>query len=294
MKYLLRDSLHLLLYIGVVSLNVWLLAFSNAPLWYLPIGIILQGFIFVGTMEAFHQAVHMNLHPWRPLNIFLGRLTGAHLGLGFQAYRRFHMTHHSTTNTPRDPEKAFYEKPASVLGMFAYPFVYLFRNANVINKGAYLRPEEVSAHRLEVISTLLFRLMTIAVTYFYPLQMLLAYWLPYIVFFYVELFLSQSQHYFSNERNRAPRGDEHYAEGVNVNLPWPLDYLCLYTNQHATHHVKSSIKWYDTPAMSRRDAQQVVSIGFFEFLHACLTYGPRAWRLADDPELKKETPVLVR
>lgn len=280
MKFLFRDTLHLTIYFGLVAANTWLLAFESAPTWYLPIGVILQGFIFVGTMEAFHQAVHMNLHPWRPLNIFLGRLTGAHLGLGFNAYRRFHMTHHSTTNTPQDPEKAFYETPASALGMFVYPFVYLFRNANVINKGYYLRPEEVSSHRVEVLSTLVFRLGTIAVTYFYPMQMLFAYWLPYLVFFYVELFLSQSQHYFSIERQKAPRGTEHYAEGVNVNLPWPLDYLCLYTNLHATHHVKASIKWYETPSITRRDAHRVVSIGFFEFLFACLTKGPRAWRQA--------------
>lgn len=291
MKSLLRDTFHLSLYVGLLSLNVWFLAFSYAPLWYLPIGIVLQGFMFVGTMEAFHQAVHMNLHPWRSFNIFLGRLTGAHLGLGFQAYRRFHITHHSTTNTPCDPEKAFYESPASVFGMFAFPFVYLFRNANVINRGTYLRPEEVSLHRKEIASTFLFRIGTLAVTYLYPLQMLLAYWLPYLVFFYVELFLSQSQHYLSTERERAPRGDEHYAEGVNVRLPWPLDYLSLYTNLHATHHVKASIKWYETPSMTRRDAHRIVSIGFFQFLHACLTKGPRSWRQA---AVENQTVVLVR
>lgn len=277
MKSLYRDTLHLFVYSTVVSANTWLLV-AGGPSWYLPAGIVIQGFIFVGTMEAFHQAVHMNLHPWRPFNILLGRLTGAHLGLGFSAYRRFHMTHHSTTNTADDPEKAFYEKPATTLGMLVYPFVYLVRNANVINRGSYLRPEEVTAHRLELFSSLAFRIGTITVTYFHPFPMLLAYWLPFLVFFYIELFLSQSQHYFSTECQKAPRGIEHYAEGVNVNLPWPLDYLCLYTNLHATHHVKASIKWYETPSMTKRDASHVVSIGLIAFLHACLTKGPRRWR----------------
>ncbi len=278
MKSIFEDTLYLLVFTALAVSNSWALASGSSPSWFVPISVLFQGFMFVGLMEAFHQTVHMNLYPWRPLNIFLGRLMGAHLGLGFTAYRRFHMTHHSTTNTPSDPEKAFYQSPASTLGLLFYPFVYLFRNAGVVNKGAYLRLKDRSAHRFEMATVLLFRIGTVAVTFYYPMQMLMAYWLPYYVFFYIELYMSQSQHYFSYEQQKAPRGIEHYKAGVNVSLPWPFGFLCMYTNLHATHHVKASIKWYKTPSITRRDASHVVSIGFLSFLHIVLTRGARLWR----------------
>lgn len=273
-----RDTLYLSFYFGVLAGNSWLLATGSGPQWLMPILILVQGFIFVGLMEGFHQAVHMNLYAWRPFNTLLGRLLGAHLGIGFAAYRRFHIIHHATTNTAQDPEKPFYGQRASRLGLLLYPFLLLMRNANIVNKGQYVNAEEQRSHRLELISILAFRAATVVLTWFFPLAMLMAYWLPYVVFFYVELLMSQSQHYFSQERQSAPRGVEHYQESVNVNLPWPLGFLCMYTNHHATHHVHAATKWYDMPKTTHRDSNHVISIGFLKFFSMCLTQGARQWR----------------
>lgn len=272
-----RDTLYLSLFTAMLAVNSWLLAASVLPVWAIPIAVLGQGLMFVGLMEAFHQAVHLNLHVWRPVNLWLGRLAGSHLGLGFLAYRRFHMAHHVNTNTADDPEKDFYQSPASRMGLWLYPFIYLFRNAGVINSGRYLRSEDRLVHRFEMISITVFRLLTIGFTVLYPWEMAIAYWLPYYVFFYIELYISQSQHYFSIETQVAPRGLQHYSEGMNMRLPLPLGFLCMYTNEHATHHVRASIKWYDTPARTRQDADHVRSIGVFDFLRVLFSSGAKRW-----------------
>ncbi|KVC85036.1 hypothetical protein BGV71_09855 [Burkholderia ubonensis] len=228
-------------------------------------------------MEGFHQAVHFNLHDWRPVNTLLGRLFGAHLGLGFTAYRRFHLEHHALTNTPDDPERAFYEKAVPAWMMFLAPFVALVRNANVINRGAYVPDGDLRSHQRELISLVIVRILMMTLTVAYPLQMLWLHWAPYLVFFLVELMISQSQHYFSAERRAAPKGLEHYEEGVNIRLPAVLGFLILYTNHHATHHVKASLKWYQVPAQSRRDAALVREIGLLQFAGVCLREGGKKW-----------------
>lgn len=283
MKVFIRDTVYLAVFLAVFGANSWALATGFAPGGLVPLLVLLQGLMFVGLMELFHQAVHLNLHRSRALNLILGRLAGAHLGLGFVAYRRFHLAHHNNTNTADDPERDFYQTPASTTGLWLYPFIYLFRNAGVINQGKYLRAEDRLGHRVDLVSILVFRAASIALTVVYPWPMLMAYWLPYFVFFYIELYMSQSQHFFSAEARQAPRGLEHYAASVNITLPFPLGFLCLYTNEHATHHVKASVKWYDTPAKTREDAAYVCSIPAIAFLKVLFSEGAKQW--TPTPEL---------
>jgi fatty acid desaturase len=277
MKTALRDSLWLGAVGVALVVNSFLLIYPATSGWYAWIGVPLQGLLFVGLMEGFHQAVHFNLHDWRPANMLLGRLFGAHLGLGFTAYRRFHLEHHALTNTPGDPERFFYEKAIPAWMMFLVPFVALARNANVINRGVYVPQDERSSHRRELLSLIVARVLMLALTIFYPLPMLWLYWMPYLVFFLVELMISQSQHYFSTERPIAPKGVEHYAEGVNIRLPAALEFLILYTNHHATHHAKASLKWYEIPGQSRRDAALFREVGLLEFACRCLHEGGKKW-----------------
>jgi fatty acid desaturase len=272
-----RDSLWLGAVGAVLVANSLLMVHPASPGWYAWLGVPIQGLLFVGMMEGFHQAVHFNLHDWRPANMLLGRLFGALLGLGFTAYRRFHLEHHALTNTPSDPERFFYEKAISAGMMFLVPFVALVRNANVINRGAYVPEGEYRSHRNELLSLVAARSLMVALTIFYPLSMLWLYWVPYLVFFLVELMIAQSQHYFSAERPVAPKGVEHYAEGVNIRLPAALGFLILYTNHHATHHVKASLKWYEVPAQSRRDAALVREVGLLQFAYRCLREGGKKW-----------------
>lgn len=277
MKSALRDSLWLGTVGAVLVVNSLLLVHPASSGWYVWLGVPIQGLLFVGMMEGFHQAVHYNLHDFRPANMLLGRLFGAHLGLGFTAYRRFHLAHHALTNTPEDPERFFYEKAMPAWKLFLVPAVGLVRNANVINRGAYVPQSERRAHRLELMSLFVPRVLAVVLTVFYPLPMLWLYWLPYLVFFIVELLLSQSQHYFSAERPAAPKGIEHYAEGVNIRLPSVIGFLLLFTNHHATHHVKASLKWYEVPAQSRRDAELVQEIGLLQFAGVCMRKGGKKW-----------------
>lgn len=280
MRTMIRDTVFMATHAFLMAANT-LLIMDNAELyWLLLILICLQGFFFVGIMEAFHQSVHANLFAYRPANNFFGYLAGSFMGLSFVAYKRFHIIHHATTNTHKDPEKNFYAVQAPLLGVLLYPFVFLVRNANIINKGNYLKEGDVGSHRLAMTLIVLFRVASLVLTVFYPYIMLLTYWLPYVIFFYVELILSQSQHYLSEERMVAPRQKDQYRDAINILLPWPLEFACLYTNHHATHHVYAGAKWYAIPGKTKADGNLVVNIGFFSFFKRCLEQGARRWKSA--------------
>ena len=264
----------------LMAANTLLIVYMAERYWLIPFLIILQGFFFVGVMEAFHQSVHSNLFASRAVNNFFGYLSGSLMGLSFIAYKRFHIIHHATTNTHKDPEKDFYLDQAPLLGVLFYPFVFLMRNANIINKGRYLKEGDAGTHRFAMALIVLFPVIAVVFTVFYPYIMLIAYWLPYVVFFYVELLMSQSQHYLSKERIVAPRQKDQYQDAVNILLPWPLEFASLYTNHHATHHVYAGSKWYDIPRKTKADSNLVINMGFFSFFKRCIEQGAREWKAA--------------
>jgi len=278
---LIRDLLFNGLYLGLMLINTLLIVFTVGGYYLLPLLIVLQGFFMVGQMEMLHQAVHSNLFTVRWINNFFGFLAGILHGISFIAYKRFHIIHHGYCNTAKDPEKHYYPIKSPLRALLLYPSILLIRNANVINSGRYLKMEngDLILHKLNMICIFVIPIASILLTVEYPKEMLLAYWLPYVVFFYVELFMAQSQHYFSDERATAPRQNEQYKEAVNILLPWPLGFLCLYTNHHATHHVHPSAKWHQIPTKTHEDAEYVFSLSLFDFIRTCLKHGAREWRV---------------
>lgn len=273
-----KDTYYMLLYLSVLFINTIIVIYYIDNYWLLPICVFIQGIIFVGFMEGFHQAVHSNLFSVRPVNTVFGFIFGAFLGISFIAYKRFHITHHATTNTSKDPEKLFYNDKLATYKIILFPFAFLLKTATIVNKGEYLKEEDKLMHSVAKTINIIFPLIPIVLTIFYFKIMLFVYWLPYLVFFYVEIFMSQSQHYFSAERESALRSQDQYKDSVNILLPWPLGFLCLYTNHHATHHVQASLKWYDTPKRTKLDSDKVFSMNFLTFISKCIK-GTRQWKI---------------
>jgi len=274
-----RDTFYMLLYLSILAINTLTIIYYNDNYWVMPICIFIQGVIFVGFMEGFHQTIHSNLFSIKIVNNIFGFIFGAFLGISFVAYKRFHIKHHATSNTSKDPEKLFYRNKLATYKLLLFPFAFLLKTASIVNKGNYLKEQDSFLHNLAMKLNTLFPLIPITLTIFFPKIMLFTYWLPYLVFFYVEIFMSQSQHYFSVERESALRSQDQYKDSVNILLPWPLGFLCLYTNHHATHHVQASLKWYDTPKRTKLDSEKVFSMNFLKFIALCISKGTRHWKI---------------
>jgi fatty acid desaturase len=220
------------------------------------VGVIARAF-FVGLIEVFHQSVHLNLLPAKSANIAIGLFLGGFFGTGFFAYRGFHLRHHVTTNTIDDPERVFYggrvAKYGRLISLLLVP-LFVLRYANAVNKSAiYFSPSEARKAWLDKVSIVLVGLMLVGLLVLHPVAWGKAFALPMMVFFFLEYFMAQSQHYGKEVLLVAPRGEQHYSAGINVYLPWWLSFVCLFTNLHAVHHSRPSLKWYEVWGRFKRD-----------------------------------------
>lgn len=250
--------------------------------WYLLIPLLLcQALLFVGLMEAFHQAVHRNLHAHRAINNALGRLLGAHLGFSFTCYRRFHNQHHARANHSDDPEKLLYQREISVMEQCLAPGWHLFKSTMIVNRGDFLQASDTRIASYERASVVVFKVGALVLTLAFPMPMIFAYWLPFIIFTYIESIVSQSQHYFWPQTPVDHRVD--HAASLNLTLPSPISFLLLNTNYHATHHVAPRTKWYAMPHARPSvsgAAKALATMDFWTFARSWIRV-PRRWASGD-------------
>jgi len=78
-----------------------------------------SGLCLAAFFLLMHEGTHGTLSRFRPLNRFLGTLTGLPIFLGFSGYRVLHLRHHDNLGGPDDPDE--YEnlsrRPAILLGL---------------------------------------------------------------------------------------------------------------------------------------------------------------------------------
>lgn len=239
-----------------VSLWTTLILFWNT--WWALLLVPAFGVMLSGLSETMHQGVHGNLcGRVRPLNDLLGKITGAVVGIDFTAYREFHLKHHRLVNTPDDPERPIYSMPAyaahgvgwkdrsrlsrfgsflSVLGMFA---VAMFSG---FNGSAW----HVVFMRLAIPSVIGTIGYFEGLRYLIPVKILVTWLLPFMVLICVDFFLTQSEHYGTQDKPSAERInlDEQYQVSWNLKLPWPLSFMVFRRNLHAEHHGYPGMHWW--------------------------------------------------
>ncbi|MFO3797019.1 MAG: fatty acid desaturase, partial [Anaerolineales bacterium] len=274
-----RDFLFLSVYFMVLALNTWLLSRLEFSFLLVPF-ILLQGIALIGLVEAFHQAVHLNLLPGRLSNQILGGLLGGFLGMGYFAYRGFHLKHHQTTNSLEDPERLFHVESrlcSSPVLALLLSLCNLFRYSYIVNRaGIYFSARECSLAWVDKLFALIVTAVLLILLVLFPLAWLKVLGLPLLVFGCFEFLMGQSQHYQKVDVDVAPRGAEHYVAGININIPYPLAFMMLFTNLHATHHAKPAIKWYETPARLQEDIRQGIAsnpVSLLVFLRCWFTCG---------------------
>jgi len=257
-----KDVVFLCAYFLILASNGWLLSQLQFGVLLLPF-VFLQGVALIGIVEAFHQAVHLNLLPGRLPNQILGSVLGGFLGMGYFAYRGFHLKHHQTTNSQEDPERLFHVEsrlrlsPALAL---LFSLGSLFRYSHIVNNaGLYFSARERSLAWVDKVFALVVTATLLVLLVLFPLAWLKVLGLPLLVFGCLEFLMGQSQHYQKPDVDVAPRGEEHYVAGVNISIPYPLAFMMLFTNLHATHHAKPAIKWYETPQRLKDDIRKGVA-----------------------------------
>jgi fatty acid desaturase len=80
---------------------------SWLSLWWLPLLWLAQVFGMTGLSNGAHEAVHRHLFYIRRLDRLAGRLMHGLLLLNFDVHQRYHLTHHASLGTDRDPEGVF-------------------------------------------------------------------------------------------------------------------------------------------------------------------------------------------
>lgn len=274
-----RDVVFLSVYFMVLALNTWLLLRLEFSFLLVPF-VLLQGIAFIGLVEAFHQAVHLNLLPGRLPNQVLGGVLGGFLGMGYFAYRGFHLKHHQTTNSLEDPERLFHVESrlcSSPVLALLFSLCNLFRYSYIVNSaGIYFSARERSLAWVDKLFALIVTATLLILLVLFPFAWLKALGLPLLVFGCFEFLMGQSQHYQKPDVDVAPRGAEHYVAGVNISIPYPLAFMVLFTNLHATHHAKPGIKWYETPVRLQDDIRQGIAsrpMSSLVFLRRWFAYG---------------------
>lgn len=239
---------------------------------------VLEGFCLIGFVEAFHQACHNNLLGRGRTNVIVGSLIGAMLGTSYPAYRRFHLLHHAFTNVDTDPEVDFFQKRSGRIATLLTVPLKVAGYSNVVNSAKYLaRPRDLRLHKLCLGLTWAIRLLLVAFLVSDPRGFAFSVAIPFVVFTYLEFFITQSQHYESPVLRAAPRGMEHYAVSVNIAMPRFLAFLCLNTNMHATHHVGPARKWYTAYLDVAKDGKEKDIVAFSAFLRRWWKGGSKVW-----------------
>lgn len=240
--------------------------------------------MLLGFSEMMHQGAHGNLcGRVKSLNHALGRVAGAVVGIDMNAYREFHLAHHRLVNTPDDSERPIYADPRNV----AIGVSWKNRSAFgcfagfLLSLGSYMRgmltafnPNDwlVWLMRLGVPAIIgsIGYLRGLRETI--PLLLLVAWYLPFALYFVPDFFLAQSEHYGTMDKPTAERIDnnEQYEISWNLKLLPPLSFMVFSRNLHAEHHGTPGIHWWYA-----RDKMTGRTFPAFAYLRQWWANGPR-------------------
>lgn len=260
-----------IIFLGIFFLNNLLISILN-DFFVIPF-VIIQGLMFVGFIEAFHQTIHSKLMPNKNVNVVIGTVIGAFFGTSFQAYRRFHLNHHKYCNTPNDPEILFYKfrdnkKISNPYVTLIFSPAILMRYTGIINK------YERKMSNIEKMLIALVYVFLFLVIYKYGWVIFLKHiGIPFLIFSMIEYLIGQSQHYNKEIKNEIDRKDK---QSINLILPYWVSFLVLFTNFHSTHHIFPGCPWYGIYNKFKKEEKYYShNLSFFQFLKLWLKKGPK-------------------
>lgn len=269
------------IFCAVIALNL-ISIFTIANPYMALVCAVIQGVLYVGVLEALHQATHGNLFTARWANRAVGMVLGALLFMPYTRYKFFHAYHHAYTATDLDPEKALYVSPMK--GAFA-PFILapwgqVGFSSLVLKTNKYLKERYSSEDAVSIAFVFLCLGAFLACLAVDPWRAVCAFLIPFCVFAWADYLFNQAEHYnipiLESER------PEQATSSNDLLLPRWLSVIFLNRNLHRVHHCFPKTPWYSAPAKFRQMQQEGVglasqTLSFGEFCKNYFNNGPRHW-----------------
>lgn len=241
--------------------------------------------MLAGMAEVVHQAAHGALFGrFRPLNNLLGTIAALMLfGIDLRAYRRFHFKHHQTVNTRNDTELLFYGLPAylekikswqklSFLGKITLIPSTIALLGKTIAKEFYSNSPFIKILGFGIPAAIAIIGLSQGFLYSIPLQIFIAWYLPFGLFLFIDLFITQSEHYNTNgiaDKNTV-RATDQYQISWNLKLPRIIEFMVMARNLHAEHHQNPGTHWF-----MARDQKRGRTLPLKNYLKSWWINGPR-------------------
>ncbi len=260
-------------FLAILAANSVLIVMVPCPLALRLMLAVIQGLLFVGVLEAVHQATHENLFRQRWANKWVGTVLASLLMLHFVHYRFFHAYHHAHTATSQDPERALYQGSTAraATAWLLAPWSYL-QFSLTVTRDQHVSERYSAACQTNAMILFAFVATVVGLTAIWSQESILAYWLPLALFAWFDYPLNQAEHYGMTE---IPEGASPAAVTNDLILPSFFCWMFLFRNYHRVHHLAPKTPWHDAREVFFQGLGPQLSFG--EFLAQYFKRGPRLW-----------------
>ncbi|STX29734.1 Fatty acid desaturase [Legionella beliardensis] len=239
------------------------------PLWLKLLFSVLIGFVLSGMINLAHECLHQKFAGHRWLNYSVGRVAASLLLVNFTVFKWHHLFHHQYVGTDKDTEnnadfktlsqylvalsglRLAKKKIASSFAVLGQQYPYYINTQKQKSEAYY-----------DSLILLIFLLILLSLTCFYPQHMLFAYWLPLLFAYSGIMFFAIPEHngckpikgYYSLARsvftNRLVRffmwnGNFHAEHHIHPGaLPYVLKDICEKEKNYIWYREKSYLKWH--------------------------------------------------
>ncbi|MEZ8775667.1 fatty acid desaturase [Vibrio sp. 10N.247.310.17] len=240
---------------SVVCLWAFVLRF-NSILGFITASLF-TGFALSGLINAAHECTHNTHYRNKWLNQFAGTIMCLPLLLNYHLYRWKHLDHHRYVGTSRDTEiprhfnsRRDYIATMLGLGYWKYILSSLFQCLLRDFPTSINTRRKQNAVMLNAGLLLLVMLSLVIITFTWPLEILLGYWLPMITAIVLINIFSLAEHYRISPESLA------VAESRTVLSNSVVRYFIWNANFHTEHHYFPKIQSYHLPHIYTQTAKQ--------------------------------------
>lgn len=231
---------------------------------------IFLGTISIGWFAAIHECVHHTFHRNRKINHAFGVFWSCPVLLNYSLYRYYHIEHHRYATIEGDPEP-----PTHFDGVWSYlkdlPTVWFIKRFTRLGlatlAGRYPPYVKKPQHKRDVLidqyCLLVWLAAALLATAYFPVEALLAYWLPLALYFPMITVTGLPEHYLCEP-----------APGVLINTRTTRSNRFMRrfywnNNYHAEHHAFPQVPFYNLSKLHKKlEGQLPYTTGSFLGFHA--------------------------
>jgi beta-carotene/zeaxanthin 4-ketolase len=216
--------------VGLHMYGVFFFPLATAPIWIVPIYVLVQCWLYVGLFIVAHDCMHGSLWPGHPrANRMIGQISvGFYAGFSYSELLKNHMLHHKHAGTAEDPDFAE-PQPASFAAWYW----------NFMTEYMGWKPIAIMA----VQSAIYFLLIGANFTNG------LVFWVLPAVLSSLQLFTFGT---YLPHRPGAHAFDDRHNARSNDYPTWLSLITCFHFGYHHEHHLKPGEPWWRLPAVRQQ------------------------------------------